>query len=165
MPLAGGGHGDGHDDTAGDPAPFPWFPFDMTGRCTVAVGFDGSEDSEVALRWAVALCASTGATLRVIHVVGLLEERHLTAFAPVAAEAALQIATEGGLPLECVEWEQLSGSPSEALLRATNPPNSVDLLVVGSRGSGRFPGTLLGSTSLEIAQLASIPVTIVPNPD
>jgi nucleotide-binding universal stress UspA family protein len=137
----------------------------MTGQRTVAVGFDGSTDSIVALRWAVALCESTGATLRVIHVVGLLEERHLTRQAPAAADAALQIATDGGLPGHRVEWEQFSGSPSEALLRATSPPRSVDLLVVGSRGSGRFPGTLLGSTSLEIAQFSSIPVTIVPNPD
>ena len=59
----------------------------------------------------------------------------------------------------------LHAQPSEALLRATNPPNPVDLLVVGTRGSGGFPGTLLGSTSLEIAQCSSIPVTIVPNPD
>jgi nucleotide-binding universal stress UspA family protein len=139
--------------------------FDMTSLRTVAVGFDGSADSKVALRWAVALCESTGATLRVIHVVGLLEERHLTRLAPVAADVALQIATEGGLPADRVEWEQLSGSPSEALLRATSPPKSVDLLVLGTRGSGRFPGTLLGSTSLEVAQCTAVPVTIVPNPD
>jgi nucleotide-binding universal stress UspA family protein len=139
--------------------------FDTTDRRTVAVGFDGSTDSKVALRWAVALCDSTGATLRVINVVGLLEERHLTRLAPAAADVALQIAAEGGLPADRVEWEQLSGSPSEALLRATNPPSSVDLLVIGSRTSGRFPGTLLGTTSLEIAQCSSIPVTIVPNPE
>ena len=137
----------------------------MTGLRTVAVGFDGSADSRVALRWAVALCELTGATLRVIHVVGLLEERHLTALTPVEADVALQIVTEIGFPAERFEWEHLSGSPAEALLRATHPPNSVDLLVVGSRGSGRFPGTLLGSTSLEVAQFSSIPVTIVPNPD
>jgi nucleotide-binding universal stress UspA family protein len=165
VPSQGGVRGDGHSDEAGDPARCPSFPFDMTGRRTVAVGFDGSANAKIALRWAVALCELTGATLRVIHVVGLLEERHLTTLAPEAADVALRIATEGGLELDCVEWEQLSGSPSEALLRATNPPNSVDLLVVGSRGSGRFPGTLLGSTSLEIAQCSSIPVTIVPNPD
>jgi nucleotide-binding universal stress UspA family protein len=139
--------------------------FDVAGLRTVAVGFDGSADSKVALLWAVALCESTGATLRVIHVVGLLEERHLTRCAPVEADVALQIATECGLPVHRVEWEQLSGAPSEALLRATNPPNCVDLLVLGTRGSGRFPGTLLGSTSLEVAQFASVPVTIVPNPD
>jgi nucleotide-binding universal stress UspA family protein len=118
----------------------------------------------VALRWAASLCHSTGATLRVIHVVGLLEERHLAGTAPVSADVALQAGSEVGLPVDRIEWDQLSGSPSEALLRATHPPHSVDLLVLGTRGSGRFPGTLLGSTSLEIAQFSTIPVTIVPNP-
>lgn len=129
---------------------------------TVAVGFDGSTDSEVAVRWAAALCESIGATLWVIHVVGLLEEQHLTGHAPVAVDRALEITTQAGLPGDRVEWIQLSGSPCDALLRATSPPNPVDLLVVGTRGSGRFPGMLLGSTSLELAQLSSIPVTIVP---
>ena len=132
---------------------------------TVAVGFDGSADSEVALRWAAALCESVGATLWVVHVVGLLEEQHLTGNPSVTADTALQIATEAGLPSKRVEWIQLSGSPSDALLRATSPPNSVDLLVIGTRGSGRLPGMLLGSTSLELAQLSSIPVTVVPRSD
>jgi nucleotide-binding universal stress UspA family protein len=137
----------------------------MNGLRTVAVGFDGSPDSEVALRWAATLCELVGATLRVIHVVGLLEERHLTAHAPAAGDAALQIAAEMGLPPDRIEWVQLSGTPSDALLRATTPPTSADLLVVGTRGSGCFPGVLLGSTSFEVAQLSSIPVTVVPRPD
>ncbi|HEY1444986.1 MAG TPA: universal stress protein [Acidimicrobiales bacterium] len=142
----------------------PRSPLEMSGLRTVAVGFDGSADSKVALLWAVALCELTGAVLRVIHVVGLLEERYLTHLAPAEADVALHIATDSGLPAHRFEWEQLSGSPSEALVRATNPPNSVDLLVLGNGGSACFPGTLLGSTSLEVAQLSSVPVTIVPNP-
>lgn len=138
----------------------------MTGGLrTVAAGYDGSADSRLALRWAADLCESVGATLRVIHVVGLLEERHLTSNAPVAADDALQIASEAGLTTDKVEWIELSGSPSDGLLRATQPPNHVDLLVLGTRGvggAGRTPGLLLGSTSLEVAQLSSVPVTVVP---
>lgn len=132
---------------------------------TVAVGFDGSVDSEVALRWAAEICESTGATLKVIHAVGLLEEQHLTRDAPVAPEVALRIACDAGLPADRVEWIQLSGSPADALLRATHSPDPVDLLVVGTRGSGRLPGMLLGSTSLELAQQSTIPVTVVPRCD
>lgn len=135
------------------------------GLRNIAVGFDGSADSEVALRWAAALCRSIGATLRVIHVVGLLEERHLAGYVPVAAEVAVRIATEAGLPADRVEWTQLSGSPADALLRATQSSSLADLLVVGTRGSGRRSGMLLGSTSLELAQLSTIPVTVVPRSD
>jgi len=33
---------------------------------------------------------------------------------------------------------------------------------VGSRGASAHPGTLLGSTSLELAEHAPVPLTIVP---
>ena len=36
------------------------------------------------------------------------------------------------------------------------------MLVVGSRGSGAHAGTLIGSTSLELAEHARVPVTIAP---
>jgi nucleotide-binding universal stress UspA family protein len=45
----------------------------------------------------------------------------------------------------------------------TVPPESADLLVVGSRGSDVHEGLLLGSTSLELAERSTIPVTIVPS--
>ncbi len=138
----------------------------MTGSLrTVAVGFDGSADSEVALRWAADLCESIGATLRVIHVIGLLEEQHLTDTATVTADVAMKVATDAGLPTDRIEWIQVFGSPADALLRTTHSPHSVDLLVVGTRGSGRLPGMLLGSTSLELAQLSTVPVTVVPKAD
>jgi len=35
--------------------------------------------------------------------------------------------------------------------------------VVGSRGLGRRDGYLLGSTSLEVAQHATVPVVVVPS--
>jgi nucleotide-binding universal stress UspA family protein len=44
----------------------------------------------------------------------------------------------------------------------TVAPESADLLVVGSRGSEAHEGSLLGSTSLELAERSAIPVTIVP---
>lgn len=135
----------------------------MSALDRVAVGFDGSDDSIVALRWAAELCASLDATLIVVHVVGLLEEQHLGTAGPATVDVAVSIARAAGQPAERVEWYQLSGSPSEALLRASTAPHSVDLLVVGSRGAGLRPEMLLGSTSLELAEHAMIPVVIVPN--
>ena len=56
----------------------------------------------------------------------------------------------------------VDGDPCSALLRMTMPPETADLLVVGSRGSDAHEGSLLGSTSLELAERSVVPVTIVP---
>jgi nucleotide-binding universal stress UspA family protein len=48
------------------------------------------------------------------------------------------------------------------MLRMAEPPEVAALLVVGSRGAGGHAGTLLGSTSLELAEHSPVPVTIVP---
>jgi nucleotide-binding universal stress UspA family protein len=37
------------------------------------------------------------------------------------------------------------------------------MLVVGSRGQGKRVGLLLGSTSLEVVEHATIPVVVVPS--
>jgi nucleotide-binding universal stress UspA family protein len=130
---------------------------------TVVVGYDGSEDSTTALRWASRLTGAVGGRLRIVHAVGLLEHAGLLAdHVAVHRETALGIATGAGVDPERIEWSVVDGDPCSALLRMTMPPQSADLLVVGSRGSGAHEGTLLGSTSLELAERSVIPVTIVP---
>jgi nucleotide-binding universal stress UspA family protein len=57
----------------------------------------------------------------------------------------------------------VDGDPTSAMLRMAEPPEVATLLVVGSRGSGGHAGTLLGSTSLELAEHSPVPVTIVPS--
>jgi len=47
-------------------------------------------------------------------------------------------------------------------LRAIDPPLSVDLVVVGSRGHRGAVGLPLGSTSHELAEHSSVPVVVVP---
>jgi nucleotide-binding universal stress UspA family protein len=130
---------------------------------TIVVGYDGSADSTAALRWAARLSGATGARLRVVHAVGLLEHAGLLSdHASVNRETALEIAVGAGGDPRRVEWSMVDGDPCSALLRMTVPPESADLLVVGSRGSDAHDGTLLGSTSLELAERSAIPVTIVP---
>ena len=130
---------------------------------TVVVGYDGSEDSTTALRWASRLTGAVGGRLRIVHAVGLLEHAGLLAdHVAVHRETALGIATGAGVDPERIEWSVVDGDPCSALLRMTMPPQSADLLVVGSRGSGAHEGSLLGSTSLELAERSVVPVTIVP---
>lgn len=130
---------------------------------TVVVGYDGSRDSTAALRWASRLTRALGGRLRIVHAVGLLEHAGLLADHVAAHRAtALEVAEGAGGDPELIEWSAVDGDPCSALLRMTTPPETADLLVVGSRGSDAHEGSLLGSTSLELAERSMVPVTIVP---
>jgi nucleotide-binding universal stress UspA family protein len=130
---------------------------------TIVVGYDGSADSTTALRWATGLSKAIGGRLRIVHAVGLLEHAGLlSGHVAVHRETALGVVAGAGGDPEQIEWSVVDGDPCSALLRMTMPPESADLLVVGSRGSDAHEGSLLGSTSLELAEHSAIPVTIVP---
>lgn len=129
---------------------------------TIAVGFDGSPDAVRALAWAAGLAATTGARLVVIHAVGLLEHAGIAGRSTAHREAVLGTAAGAGLGPERVEWSVADGDPCSVLLRATEGPDPADLLVVGSRGAGGHPGSVLGSTSLELAERVRTPLVIVP---
>lgn len=130
---------------------------------TVAVGFDGSSDSKSALLWAATLAAGMHGRLKVVHASGLLEHAGLLDRSAPHQAAALEIAVGAGMHPTSVEWLVVDGDPCSVLLRMIGAPNSVDLIVVGSRGSGQHSASLLGSTSLELAERSSIPVVIVPS--
>lgn len=134
----------------------------MTAPARIAVGYDGSPDAEAAVRWAASLAATLGATVRVVHAVGLLEHAGL---APVAAyEArARDLALGEGIAADKIEWSVLDGDPDSVLCRTAQGPAAADLLVVGTRGAGAHTGEVLGSTSLGLAERATVPVVVVPS--
>ena len=78
-------------------------------------------------------------------------------------DRVIEIALNEGLDQRELEWLVSDGDPCSALLRLADPPSGVDLLVVGSRGSGRHAGSLLGSTSLELVEHSNVPVVVVPS--
>lgn len=129
----------------------------------IVVGYDGSPGSEAALRWAASLAAALGSAVRVVHAVGLLEHARL---APVAAheQQARAVATGAGLDPARFEWCVVDGDPGSVLRRAAEGADGGNLLVVGTRGAGAHAGTLLGSTSLGLAEEAPVPVVVVPTP-
>ena len=128
----------------------------------VVVGYDGSPDARSAVAWAARTALALGAPFRVVHAVGLLEHAGLGGGPTVDGDAARAIATGEGMDPLDVEWCVVDGDPCTALLRMAGSPGGVALLVVGSRGASAHPGTLLGSTSLELAERAPVPLTIVP---
>jgi nucleotide-binding universal stress UspA family protein len=143
----------------------------------VIVGYDGSEGAQHAVEWAARTAAALGTSLCIVHAVGLLEHAGLRGGAAVDSEVPLKLARAAGLDPGRVEWKVEDGDPCTALLRVAEKAEKAEdavsagqagaagpatLLVVGSRGAGAHAGTVLGSTSLELAEHASVPVTIVP---
>lgn len=135
----------------------------MKALVTIGVGYDGSVDSVVALRWAARLATQCQARLKVLHAVGLLEHAGLGPAGSPHQGDVIDIVQNEGLDHRQLEWMVADGDPCSALLRLANAPSPVDLLVVGSRGSGNHAGSLLGSTSLELVEHSSVPVVVVPS--
>jgi nucleotide-binding universal stress UspA family protein len=127
----------------------------------VVVGYDGSPNARMAVEWAGRAAAATGRPLKIVHAVGLLEHAGLSE-TDAHREVALAAATEAGMAPVDVEWCVLDGDACSVLLRMADPPEAVAMIVVGSRGAGAHRGMLLGSTSLQLAEHAPVPVTIVP---
>jgi nucleotide-binding universal stress UspA family protein len=137
---------------------------------TIAVGYDGTPESEAALAAGVVLARSLGARLRVIEVLDVmwmgtpalmsgpgyvtqpddLEERARRHVRDKVAELPGDIAAEP---------QVLVGSPEPELAQQSE---HADLFVVGSRGYGPHRAVLLGSVSGRLARDAACPVIVVP---
>jgi len=129
---------------------------------TVVVGVDGSLDSAAAVGWVVTFAAVVDAHVVAVHALGLLEhERSDPDHHRLIG--MLHDWTRGldGLPAEHVERRLVPGSPGSSILQMAEAVGA-DLVVVGTRGEGARGHTLLGSTSLELAERCPCPLVIVP---
>jgi nucleotide-binding universal stress UspA family protein len=132
----------------------------------VVVGYDGSEESRMALAVAVQRAGPHG-TVVPVHVVASASDWLGAPYYDRDVEAAHQTAQAllgeiddldtGSI---AVEPEVIEGEPAEALLRIARSRGAHEI-VVGSRGLGRFR-TMLGSVSRSLLQRADRPVVIVP---
>jgi nucleotide-binding universal stress UspA family protein len=133
-----------------------------TGR--IAVGVDGSPESEQALRWAAGQARLTGAELHAViawqvpaaYGLTLQPEPDLAAHSSQTLAAAVA-GVLGREDAGRVVQEVVEDHPAGALLSAAE---GADLLVVGSRGRGFFTGMLLGSVSRHVAAHAACPVVV-----
>jgi nucleotide-binding universal stress UspA family protein len=136
----------------------------------VVVGVDGSENGDVALRFAAEEAAMRGVRLRVVCawevpvtstmsvglVPGMFEEFRDEADAVVHEAIALVRDLE---PSVSCEPRVVEGHAAAVLLEEAH---EATLLVVGSRGRGEIAGMLLGSVSHQVLSHARCPVTAVP---
>ena len=133
----------------------------------IVVGVDGSAVARRALSWAVDLAQAIGAEVVAVHALGLLTQVS-GATAPVVEhrhEVARAFEDEWCAPLRHSAVEHrcvlVDGNPVTALAAAAEELGA-GLVVVGSRGTGGFPGLQLGSTSHQLVQHSTTPVVVIP---
>jgi nucleotide-binding universal stress UspA family protein len=139
---------------------------ERTELAKIAVGYDATEESEAALRYAAALAPAAGAGVEVLTVerpknppIGALE---YTLDFPEDPKDVLGRARHQLDPELELSARVLKGTTAEALSEAC--ATGVDLLCVGSRGYGTTARVLLGSVSAELVRAAPCPLLIVPRP-
>lgn len=133
---------------------------------TIAVAYDGGEESAAALTYAQVLAREHGATLRVLAACDAptatldlpLMEIKSPAFDQLDADVQKIVAE---LPESLnATGEVLKGAAGHALVAACE--KGVDLLVAGSRSYGPLRGALIGSVSRYLVDHAVCPTLIVP---
>lgn len=137
---------------------------------TVAVGYDGTQHSEVALTWAVRHAAALGRPLLVVHACGVPTGYAHAGAAMMTTQHELRAAgrrvLNQGLALAqrldptVVRRERLAvGLARDVLDEVT--ASGAHLLVVGTRGHGRVASYLLGSVSEGVSIGTTCPVVVV----
>lgn len=133
------------------------------GTCIV-VGVDGSEPSQLALRWAAKIADASGA-----HIDAVAAWQYsiplgwtIPAWDPRAdmqqvLGKTVDRAFDGRRPAD-MNLVVCEGNPAHVLLEHSA---GALMLVVGSRGRGGFVGLMLGSVSAAVAEHASCPVLVV----
>ena len=139
----------------------------------IVVGFDGSENAQHALEWAMREAARDHSPLTVLTV-------NEVAVSPGTGEAAL-------MPSDAVLLEQARRAAEDAAVKAAaqvgaaEPPSVTvtamngfagqelitashvaDMLVIGSRGQLGFPALRVSAIATKVAHYSTCPVVIVP---
>ncbi|MEO1063591.1 MAG: universal stress protein [Actinomycetota bacterium] len=133
-------------------------PARRTGPITrIIVGIDGSASSLAALRWAASVAPGLDAS---VVVVNAPESTGISAASRAAGDLRewSRPVTDSGVEVEYVVSQDLR--PFDALTVAI-AANGGDLLVLGRRGTGGFPGLASGSVALTALQRSPIPVVLI----
>jgi nucleotide-binding universal stress UspA family protein len=136
----------------------------------IAIGFDGSAESGLALMAASELATATGAKLKLVSVaappvIGTgkagMEGWHALKEA-IEDQTRDQLAEARNTVPDGIEVEAtlISGDPVEALVNVAGTPGT--LLVVGSRAYGPLRRVLLGSVSWNLVRSAPCPLIVTP---
>ncbi|QXJ27853.1 Universal stress protein UspA-related nucleotide-binding protein [Saccharolobus shibatae B12] len=135
----------------------------------ILVGYDGSENAERALDFAIELASKFSARLFVVEVIDLTLFYNSGVLPPLEAtksleekakkdvKKAIEKAKSKGVDAEGITLE---GDPAHSILEFAKD-NQVDVIVIGSRGLSKVQRIFLGSVSNKIVQESKIPVIVV----
>lgn len=137
----------------------------------LVVGIDGSQESEVALRWALMEAARRGYTVKLVYALlipvvsdayGMVMTRpdvdELAGYSEGLLRAALEAAHRIDPTVE-VSTTLREGPPAAVLIDESKTAAG---LVVGTRGLGAIAGKVLGSVSVRVAVKACCPAYVIP---
>jgi nucleotide-binding universal stress UspA family protein len=148
----------------------------------ILVPLDGSEPSNHALNHAISIATKYGATLKLLAVVPQMvlpvfpdegfgtapvtaakdmaryQDKMKEVYEGVLSEAKVKLKEEH--PDLKVETTLREGRPSATIVEIAED-DSVDLIVIGSRGVGGITGWILGSTSRRVVDSCTKPILIV----
>lgn len=136
----------------------------------ILVPTDGSETAARLYDYATELARLTGASIVVMHAYNppvALRKRGALAldeFKSSLEEEARELVAEAAQTLQAaglaVSGLVVEGPPAEAILRAIEAEQP-DLVILGSRGAGGWPGAYLGSVAERVVRHATTPVLVV----
>jgi|SRR5579859_1436833 len=135
----------------------------------ILVALDGSDYSREALPTAIEIGKKFGSQLNVIHVAEHDRGRAAAFTTETPAEATRLVAAsvkqakDAGLSAKGELLDRAAGHVAEAIA-ATAAANSIDLIVMGSRGLSDAQGFLLGSVTHRVMQLVDVPVLVARTP-
>lgn len=136
----------------------------------ILVGVDGSTAADRALAWALREAGLHRARVRAVNAFRVHEfagmfnrdvplDKRRAGARDVVEQALARVAGAGHDDIEVTTSAVTGRGAADAILRHRG---ETDLIVVGSRGLGGFPGLLLGSVSHQIAAHADVPVAVIP---
>jgi nucleotide-binding universal stress UspA family protein len=141
----------------------------------VVVGVDFSAGARAALLFALHDAARRGVAVQAVATYRppdyWMDFYAVDVYPPDQARSAVldrlrrfvtEVVAEGPQPPPVVHLHAVVGSAADVLVDVSH---GAELLVVGSRGHGGFASMLLGSVSMQCAQHASCPVTVVHSPE
>lgn len=130
------------------------------------VGYDGSESSQQAFRFAMEVARACGGRVRVVSVLQVAEGGDTCAL--MMTDAGAQRARDLLDELKALEPDAASlidlevthGSPGDVLLNQVQQ-HDIDHIVIGHTARGALARWLLGSVSGDVLARAHVPVTVV----